>query len=73
MSIEAQYRVEEIAGGFEPQMLYTTKNGKQWVPLNAEGYWLEPDCYSTGEITKHNPMTKEAARQAIFLAVAANA
>jgi hypothetical protein len=69
-----QYRVVEVPGGFEPQMLSTmgAVDGERWFPLNAEGYWLEPDAFSYGVITKHSIMTREEAERAVTRARAIN-
>lgn len=62
------YRIAEIDGGFEPQMLYHApmKGEDVWFPLNAQGYWLEPDAYSYGNVQKHAPLpTRFDAEQAV--------
>lgn len=42
--------------------------GVFWFPLNAEGYWLEPDAFSNGNVTRHIIMSKEDAKKAILRA-----
>lgn len=69
-----QYRIVRRLGGFEPQYSYTAGRVKGifWFPLNAEGYWLEPDAFTDGNPTKHISMTKADARRAILRARAIN-
>lgn len=69
-----QYRVIRRAAGFEPQFSYTAGmvEGVFWFPLNAEGYWLEPDAFNYGKITKHISLPKEDAKRAILRAQAIN-
>lgn len=66
------YRVVECGDGWEPQMSYTAGmiKGTFWFPLNAEGYWLEPEAFSHGNPTKRSIMTKDAAERAILRAQA---
>ena len=70
-----RYRIKRRFGGFEPQCSYTAGmvDGVFWFPLNAEGYWLEPDAFSYGKITKHISLPKEDAKRAILRAQAINA
>lgn len=68
----SDYRVAEVGDQFEPQMFYTTKTGEQWVPLNEDGFWADPDCYSTGKVTVQSLMDKESAERAIWRAQLAN-
>ena len=67
---EFQYRVEESADGFEPQMLYTLGrlDGFAWFPLTANGYWADPDAFTDGEIKIRSVQTKEDAERAIVCA-----
>ena len=63
-----RYRVVRREGGFEPQMLYTRgmRDGRTWFPLNSQGYWLEPEAFSYGVVTRHAPLTsREDADRAI--------
>ncbi len=69
-----QYRIKRRFGGWEPQCSYTAGavDGVFWFPLNAEGYWLEPNAFDYGKITKHIAMPKEDAKRAILRARAIN-
>ena len=70
-----QYRVVPVQGGYEAQMLYNcgAAAGDRWFPLNAEGYWSDPDAFSFGIISKRDlHPTREAAIQAIAKARAIN-
>lgn len=70
---EQTYRISRDAHGHHPEMLYWTKNaGEQWVPLNREGYWADPEAYSTGVVTKRPSMTEQEAQTAIWRARKAN-
>jgi hypothetical protein len=67
-----QYRIVERGSGWEPQMLYRPGSSKftgpkgVWFPLNSQGYWLEPDAFDYGDVTKHAPLpTREEAERAI--------
>lgn len=68
------YRVRRRLGGWEPQHSYTAGavDGVFWYPLNAEGYWLEPDAFNYGRVTKHIAMTYHEASRAILRARAIN-
>jgi hypothetical protein len=73
------YRIARRDGGFEPQVLYrpgvSTFCGPKgvWFPLNSKGYWLEPDAFSYGLVTKHAPLpNREDAKRAIERAKAIN-
>lgn len=70
----SEYRVEERDGGFEPQILSTAGkvDGEFWYPLNQNGYWLEPDAFSEGKITKRSIMTCDEAERAVLRARAIN-
>ena len=48
------YRIVEHPNGFEPQMCYTmgAADGEKWFPLNELGFWVEPDAFSHGKITR---------------------
>lgn len=69
-----QYRIVRRLGGYEPQHSYTAgiAEGVFWFPLNEEGYWLEPEAFSSGNVTKHVVMTKDLARRALLRARAIN-
>jgi hypothetical protein len=62
-----QYRVEPVEGGFEAQMLYPVgaMPGREvWFPLNAAGYWSDPDAFSFGLIAKRDVFPDRAAAAA---------
>jgi hypothetical protein len=68
---ERRFRIEEIEGGFEPQMLYTcgVTEAVRWFPLNAAGCWAEPDAYSFGVTKRRHPLkTREEAERAVVCA-----
>lgn len=69
-----QYRIVWRWFGFEPQMSYNAGmvSGLLWYPLNSEGYWLEPEAFSWGKITKRARMSLRDARRAILRARAIN-
>lgn len=69
-----QYRAVRRPGGYEPQFSYTagTVKGVFWYPLNADGYWLEPDSFTNGNPTKRISMSKDDANRAILRARAIN-
>lgn len=69
-----EYRIVRRLGGFEPQCSYTAGmvKGVFWYPLNPDGFWLEPDAFSCGNITKHISLPKEDAKRAILRARAIN-
>lgn len=69
-----QYRIVRRPGGHEPQFSYNAGmvKGIFWYPLNADGYWLEPDAFTNGNPTKHISMGKDDARRAILRARAVN-
>src|ERR1700748_3112647 len=54
------YRIVRYGNGYEPQMSYSAGmvKGLFWYPMNADGYWLEPDAFNEGRITMHIAMTK---------------
>lgn len=60
--------------GWEPQMQYTVgmKGGSRWFPLNPNGYWLEPEAFSYGNIKKHNYFTRAEAKRICLRASAIN-
>lgn len=67
------YRILWRWFGWEPQHRYSTGKGKMlWYPLNMEGYWIEPDAYTTERITKRIKMTLTQARRAVLRARAIN-
>lgn len=69
MTYVPAYRVEPRGNGFEPQMSYICRGGTElWLPLNDEGYWLEPEAYSEALVTKHIEMTEDAAKRAVLCA-----
>ena len=49
-----EYRIIEDNGWFEPQIKYTSAKGAEevWYSLNDAGYFLEPDAYNYGVVTK---------------------
>lgn len=55
-------------------MSYTAgiPDGAVWYPLNAEGYWLEPDAFSYGNPKQHIAMPRAEAKRAILRARAIN-
>lgn len=59
------YRIEAVADGYEAQMLYQCGAREEfvWFPLNAAGYWSDPDAFSFGLITRRDmfPTQVEAA------------
>ena len=69
-----EYRIVRRLLGFEPQYSYTAGmvKGVFWYPLNAEGYWLEPDAFNSGTITKHISMSRAEAKRAVLRARAIN-
>lgn len=72
--IANQYRIVRRLSGWEPQHSYTAGfvDGVFWYPLTADGFWLEPDAFSHGKITKHIALPKEDAKRAILRARAIN-
>lgn len=58
----AAYRIAEVPGGYEAQMLYQCggREREEWFPLNAEGYWSDPDAFSFGLITKRDVFATQA-------------
>lgn len=70
-----QYRIVRRLGGYEPQYSYSAgvAPGLFWFPINEHGYWLEPEAFSSGNVTKHVTMTKDKARKALLRARAINA
>lgn len=69
-----RYRVVRYGGGWEPQISYNAgiAKGYFWFPLNEDGYWLEPDAFTDGVITRHISLSKEDAKRAILRARAIN-
>lgn len=74
-----KYRIVVRDGGFEPQMLYRAGSAAftgpkgVWFPLNSQGYWLEPDAFNYGLVTRHAVLpTLADAGRAISLAKAIN-
>ncbi len=69
------YRIKyKLFRGWEPQHRYKigASDGYKWFPLNGSGYWLEPDAYSYGVITKHNYFKRPEAIRITLLARAIN-
>lgn len=67
------YRIRWRWFGWEPQQRYNTGKGKMlWFPLNAEGYWLDPDAYNTEKVTKRIVLPRHQAKRAILRAQAIN-
>lgn len=73
-AVSRQYRIVRRVGGYEPQFSYNAgmANGLFWYPLNADGYWLEPDAFTNGNPTKHITMSKSDAGRVILRARAIN-
>lgn len=71
---QPRYRVRWRLGGFEPQMSYIVglTGETRWFPLTSDGYWLEPEAFSSGKITKHISMSRGAAKRATLRARAIN-
>lgn len=68
-----KYRVMTTNGGFEPQIFSCSGIGNAaWFPLNEDGYWLCPDDFSDGEITKHISMSLDSATKSIIRAQSIN-
>jgi hypothetical protein len=72
-----QYRIEPVEGGYEAQMLYLVggiPGRSEWFPLNADGYWSDPNAFSFG-LTSHRDVlpTRDDAMRAIARARAINA
>ncbi len=69
-----EYRIVRYGGGWEPQMSYTAGmvNGVFWFPLDERGYWLEPDAFTNGKITKHISFPKDVAQRIIMRSRALN-
>jgi hypothetical protein len=68
------YRIVDRGCKYEPQMSYSmgNENGFAWFPLNEDGYWLEPDAFSTGYLTKCSCMPLSVAKRSIRRAMAIN-
>lgn len=62
------YRKEELPEGWEPQQLYL----KKWVPLDRDGYMLDPLGAVSGMTFHRSPMTWKEADEAIGLAMIMN-
>ena len=65
-----RYRVRKVGKLWEPQMLYTCGVARKaiWFPLTTNGYWMEPDAHTYGDVKKRSPMSKEDAQRAIVIA-----
>lgn len=68
----SNYRVVELNGKYEPQHYYFIKGGEQWIPLDKEGCWIDPNVYNTGEIKVRSPMEEWEANRSILRAQAIN-
>lgn len=66
------YRIVDRGSGYEPQMSYSMgiAEGLVWFPLNEDGYWLEPDAFGDGKVTKSAQMPRTSAERAIQRAMA---
>jgi len=65
-----KYRVVEVGDQFQPEMHYQCRAGFRWVPLLANGYWADPDCFSHASLDEpmaQSLMTKDEAARAIWL------
>ena len=62
------YRMVEENGQFEPQMNYRG----YWIPLNLNGYVLQPELIRKGEFTKRNFVDLLQANRAIIKAMKLN-
>lgn len=67
------YRIEAVYGGYEAQMLYRcgASPREEWFPLNAAGYWSDPDAFSFGLIIKRDVFATEAEAAAAIRAAKA--
>lgn len=63
------YRIEEVHGGYEAQVLYMCGaiEEEKWFPLNASGYWSDPDAFSFGLISKRDVFATQAEAHAAIL------
>jgi hypothetical protein len=70
----ADYRVTKTGRTFRPEMLFVTKDHPdgQWLPLNREGFWADPEAYNTGVVTKWVSMRKAEAERAVWRAMKIN-
>lgn len=67
------YRVRSLGeGAFQAEMLYQCKDGPLWIPLKQDGYWADPEAYSTGVVTVQYPLSRVAAKRAMFNAMEIN-
>lgn len=65
------YRIKPRDDGFEPQMSYQIGGAEVWLPLNGDGYVLEPEVWRTFDatnITKHLVLTHDLAQRALTCA-----
>lgn len=64
----ADYRIKRRWFGYEPQMRHTmgALDGTRWFPLNEAGFWLEPDAFNYGKITRHLVFRAKSEAQAII-------
>jgi hypothetical protein len=67
------YRIEPVSGGFEAQMLYQCGMARheEWFPLNAAGYWSDPDGFSFGLISRRDVFASQAEAAAAIRAAKA--
>lgn len=66
-----EYRVEPRDDGYEPQMRYQVAGKDLWLPLNEEGYVLQPEIWNDANeavITKHIVLSAELAQRAVTCA-----
>jgi hypothetical protein len=68
MTGPGMYRIVELSFGYQPEQYYQTKDEPLWLPLLPNGYWADPDAYSTGKIAKNSIMTRAEAERAVWLA-----
>ena len=69
-----KYRVVQIDGGHEPQMLCNAGlvKGEFWYPLNQDGYFAEPEAFNSGAPIGRYPIASDAAERAILRAMKIN-
>lgn len=58
------YRIEAVTGGYEAQMLYQPGGMRtddlRWFPLNAAGFWSDPDAFPFGLTTRRDVFATQA-------------
>lgn len=64
------YRIEAVADGYEAQMLYQcgAVPREEWFPLNAAGFWSDPDAFSFGLISRRDTFSTQAGAAAAIRA-----